>query len=261
MNKALNTIKNFIKASNAKNISAHAAAGAFYMFLAFVPFVALIASLIPYTGLEKEAVLNTVSPYIPDALRQLSESVLNDVYRASSAFVPLSALTALWLSSKSSYSVICGIEAVYSTPVRSSFIKRKLLAIIYMGALAISMLIIAALLVLGESISDISSVPPIISLLFELRLVFVLLFMTLVLAGMYRFAPGAKKKSQKLLPGAFLAACVWLLFTWLFSLYIRYKGSYGMYGNLAGIVISLMWMYWCIYIILLGAQLNCHLRK
>ena len=32
--------------------------------------------------------------------------------------------------------------------------------------------------------------------------------------------------------------------------------SYSIYGSLAAIVISLLWMYWCMYIILLGAYLN-----
>ena len=65
-----------------------------------------------------------------------------------------------------------------------------------------------------------------------------------------------KLRCAALIPGAAAAAGAWLLFTWLFSLFIVYGGGYSTYGSLAAIVISLLWMYWCMYIILLGAYLN-----
>ena len=64
-----------------------------------------------------------------------------------------------------------------------------------------------------------------------------------------------------LLPGAAGAAAAWLLFTWLFSLFIRCGGGFSTYGSLAAIIISLLWMYWCMYIILLGASVNEFIRE
>lgn len=64
---------------------------------------------------------------------------------------------------------------------------------------------------------------------------------------------------RQLLPGSLAAAAAWLLFTWLFSLYIVYGGGYTTYGSLAAIIITLLWMYWCMYIILLGAYVNMYI--
>lgn len=67
---------------------------------------------------------------------------------------------------------------------------------------------------------------------------------------------------EMLIPrGSIAAAGAWLLFTWLFSLYIVYGGGYTTYGSLAAIIITLLWMYWCMYIILLGAYINMYIYR
>ena len=42
----------------------------------------------------------------------------------------------------------------------------------------------------------------------------------------------------------------------LFSVYLNHSASFGIYGSLTTIIIALLWMYYCMYILLLGSYLN-----
>ena len=65
------------------------------------------------------------------------------------------------------------------------------------------------------------------------------------------------KKFYKEIPGASFSALGWYLFTALYSLYVGHSPNFSyMYGSLATIIIALIWMYACMIIIFLGAEIN-----
>ena len=62
---------------------------------------------------------------------------------------------------------------------------------------------------------------------------------------------------RKQLPGAVFAAIGWMIVSWIFSVYVDiFKGFSDMYGSLTTIVLIMLWMYFCMYCILLGGELN-----
>ena len=68
--------------------------------------------------------------------------------------------------------------------------------------------------------------------------------------------PDKKLAFREQIPGAVFSAVGWSIFSWVFSYYVTYGNSYGIYGSLSIIIIVLLWMYFCMYIILIGAYLN-----
>lgn len=82
----------------------------------------------------------------------------------------------------------------------------------------------------------------------------------------YRFLPNrrnmAKTTLRKQLPGAVFTACGWLLLSFFFSVYLDvFKGFTSMYGSLTTIILIMLWLYGCMYIILLGGEINALLEK
>ena len=77
--------------------------------------------------------------------------------------------------------------------------------------------------------------------------------------GIYTFVPDKKLRLREQLPGALFSSLGWMGFSLAFSLYFSYAGgsnySY-MYGSLAAIVLLLLWLYFCICILFLGAEIN-----
>lgn len=261
MKKLFFKIKEFTDGLSDNNVSAHAAASAFYMFLSLVPFVALISTVLPYTGLEQDRLFDIISRYIPDAMEALINSAVTDIYTAPNAILPLSIIITVWLSSRAFSSLIRGVEDIANSPRYSSYLTRTFRACLYTIGLITVMVLVLLLLVFGDRLSSLPLISPFVRFVLKLRLVFAVIILTLVFIAVYHWVPGMRLKLRELLPGSIAASAVWLLFTWLFSLYIVYGGGYNTYGSLAAIIITLLWMYWCMYIILLGAYINMFIYR
>ena len=67
-------------------------------------------------------------------------------------------------------------------------------------------------------------------------------------------------KSQ--IPGAIFSSIAWIITSYIFSIYVDiFKGFTNTYGSLTSIILVMMWVYVCMYIILLGAELNIFIKK
>lgn len=73
----------------------------------------------------------------------------------------------------------------------------------------------------------------------------------------YKFLPNRKDKYIRQLPGAVFAAIGWMVVSWVFSVYVDiFQGFSSMYGSLTTIVLIMLWLYFCMYSILLGGEIN-----
>ena len=64
------------------------------------------------------------------------------------------------------------------------------------------------------------------------------------------------------MPGAAFASVAWLAISRLVLVYVDIFPNISiMYGSLAGIVIAMLWLYFCMYFLLLGAMVNYFLSK
>ena len=66
-----------------------------------------------------------------------------------------------------------------------------------------------------------------------------------------------KERVKSQAPGAAFASVAWLVVTQGVKIYLKYFSSYSvMYGSLAGIVIVMLWLYFCMYALFIGAVIN-----
>jgi membrane protein len=72
----------------------------------------------------------------------------------------------------------------------------------------------------------------------------------------YRFTSGTKEKIWNHFWGAAFSAVGWILFSAVFSIYMSITNMFSIYGILGTIIAALLWMYYCIYIMLIGGYLN-----
>ena len=71
------------------------------------------------------------------------------------------------------------------------------------------------------------------------------------------FIPDRKPKAKEEVPGALFTSVLWILFSYLFSIYIDYFTNFSsVYGSLTYIVLFMLWMYVCMDILFLGALIN-----
>ena len=51
-----------------------------------------------------------------------------------------------------------------------------------------------------------------------------------------------------------------MVFSWGFSVYVEKIGNFSMYGSLTTIVLLLLWMFICMFLLLMGFEINVYLN-
>ena len=91
-------------------------------------------------------------------------------------------------------------------------------------------------------------------------LVFGVLF--LVFLMLYKVLPNRKATFKSQIPGALIIAVAWSIFSYGFSFYFEiFPGFSNMYGNLATIIMVMVWLYICMNLLLYGAEINAYFEK
>jgi len=94
-------------------------------------------------------------------------------------------------------------------------------------------------------------------LLISLRTIVILLVLLLLFVTMYLFIPNRKSSFLCELPGAFISSAGWMLFSFGFSYYIDNMKSFtNTYGSLTAAVLLMLWIYFCMYILFFGGEVN-----
>lgn len=89
-----------------------------------------------------------------------------------------------------------------------------------------------------------------------------IIFVFLMIKFLYSVAPDEKIKSRYTNKGALLATIGWFLVTSVYSWYVSEFSNYGMfYGNIANIVVMMIWIYLLSMILSMGVALNSNIYK
>ncbi len=248
-------IRIFINCLTSKNINIYASSGAFYTFLSVVPFIMLIGSLLPASQFDSGDISEFLQILVPSDVSVFIDGIIKEVYVYSPGVLSFSALATLWSASKSMASIMRGIEHMSNDRNKDKYIRLRLRAILY----SVTVLLVLYILIMATVFISFLTSRNIISAGFIKAITPIIL--TFVLATAYRFIPDKRIPITKLLPGAFTAALCWTLFTAAYSLWLNSSNSYGIYGSLGSVIITLLWLYISIYIVLSGAYLNCFIMS
>ena len=257
-------IKAFLKKLREDKVSAFAAQTAFFVILSFLPFCIFLLTLVRYLPVGPERLLSAVQSVFPAMVHEFIGVLLKEVLqRTSGAFVSISVITALWSASRGFLVIIQGMNAVYGNKETRNYVVLRLLSVGYTLVFAVVLVLTLVLLVFGNRIYlSVQSRTPLLEnaafLIISLRTVTSFLFLAGFFFGLYLLIPNRKASHRTAeLPGAVLSAAGWLGFSYLYSFYIdRMSDFSAMYGSLTAIALCMIWLYACMYIMFIGAELN-----
>ena len=159
-----------------------------------------------------------------------------------------------------------GLNCVYRCSETRNYVYLRLRATIYTVLFIVVIIMLLLLSVFGNSLSlfissHIKILEPLAEWLMDKRII----ISPIVLVGfsllLYKFLPNRKDSFKNQIPGAVFTAIAWLVLSWIFSVYLDiFQGFSDMYGSLTTIVLIMLWLYFCMYSILLGAVANDMLR-
>lgn len=201
----------------------------------------------------------------PDMVDSLVVSVIEDVYAKSAGVISIAAITLLWSASKGTLALIQGLNEINDVEENRNFVVLRVIASFYTVLMLLVVLLSLVVMVFGNALVDgiIRNIPQteqFFDFLLHFRLLFSMLVMIVGFSMMYAYIPNKKQKFIYQVPGAVFSALLWNVFSWAFSVYVGNINDFSTYGNLATIVIAMLWMYMCIYIVLIGAYLNQYLE-
>lgn len=175
----------------------------------------------------------------------------------------LSLAIALWGASRGMNTLILVSGHAYRERDGRSFLVRSLLSFAFTfgaaGLLLVSVLALAALPVVLELLLIDEATQLLLTLL---RWPVLGTAILLGLLCLYRFAPHRRLARWRwVLPGALFATLGWLFFSYAFSLYMELAPNFGEeFGSLSAVVVLMLWMYYSVMVVLLGALLNAELE-
>lgn len=256
-------------------VTVYAAQSSFYIMISIIPFLMLILSLsrLLFPSFV-ESVYIAVQNELPGKFSDLLSTVYDEIAeRGSVSYASATFLAMFWLTSRGVDAMRRGIGEVYKTNGKSSFIADAVRSVIYTVAMVFAVLLSLTVMVFGVFIRDkaVARFPQsafafdlMISLRHVVFFILMVLLFSLILARASHY--GRKKGVSRSdvpsgfraqLPGAAVAVVGWMVYSYFFSLYIEYfpAPSY-LYGSLAAVILFMLWLYFCMVILLVGAEVN-----
>ena len=248
------------------HVGAYAAQSAYFIMLSFLPLMIMLLSMIQYTHIGKADIYELIQEIVPVGFQSWILGIVDEMYSHTMAAVSLSAIVTAWSAGKSFMALNRGMNAICKVERNPNYILMRLRGAVYALFFVALLLVSLLLIVFGHSIHLLAEKHfPLLAiftrLLLSFRLVIMLALFMLFFALLYKILPNRKAGFFEQLPGAVFASIGWYLFSFGFSMYIEWRnGRFDMYGSLTTLVLFMFWLYFVMYIVLIGMEINQWLK-
>lgn len=261
-------LKYYINIINNKHIGEYTSDCAYFTILTFIPLLIVLITLTKYIGLDKQMISILLSDLIPNnLLNEAIKNIIKEVYSKSAGTITISAIFALWTATKGFFALTKGLSSAYDLEVKNKNAKFQIRSIFCTIIFIFLIIISLILIVFGNRINLIlkqkfNIFNNLIQILIRNKVIIGIIVLTFVFSIMYKFVPKHNYKFKYQIPGAIFSAIACNVISIFYSIYVNvFTGFSVMYGSLTTIILALMWLYACMYSILIGAVINNEISK
>ena len=251
-------------------IGVYAAQSTFFIVLSAVPLSMLLILCLKYfINIDLQYVVDVLERILPTQLALFATDILSEVfYRTqTTALFSTVVITLLWSSSKGTMAIYCGLNEIFGKSKEQSWLRMRLLSFLY-NILFVAIIISSiAVLLFGNSIMTLLGehfliMNYLITFIMEFKTIIFFVIFVLTFAAIFTLLPQRKDKYRHQLGGAVITAVGWLIASYGISIYITYfPGVSYIYGSLTAVMLLMLWLYFCIYALLIGAEINKHIES
>lgn len=238
---------------------------AFFFVLSFIPLLSSFVYLALMFSISNEAVyyflLNNVPSMVTDVLMGIKTSP------GISSQTILFTLFSFYLASNSMFAVINASNELYGIKddkIIRLKLRSLLMTVLLLIAFIFGLLIPVIFNVFYSFISNISilnklsiEIKDILSIINVFKIPVTIIFLYIIVKLIYKMAPSCRLTSRDVRYGALFTSVGWVIAINVYSYYISNFSRYDLYyGNMANVIILLMWFYIISYIFVIGIVLN-----
>lgn len=263
MNNIISIVKILLKKIKNNHIDEYTASSAYFTILAFIPLIMLVLTLTKYVGIEQTTLFSIIEKLVPsNILNDAVLGIVKEVYSKSVGTITISAIFVLWSAGKGFWALCNGLNSAYEIPESNKFMYSRIRGMICTIIFIICIVLTLLLLVFGNSINSLlkekfNIVNELITILLKSKILISIITLFIIFIIMYKFIPQHSTKLKYQIPGAVFAAVACNVISIFYSIYVNlFTGFSVMYGSLTTVVLAMMWVYACMYSILLGATIN-----
>ena len=251
-------------------ISTLAASAAYNFFFSLFPLLLFLAPVFSLVGNKERTVgwlMSELTSVLPPTQLEALRPVLEKVVFSPSApgLMSVGLLLAAWSGSNIFGTLMGALNTAYDVRETRSWIKQQLIRIASFVLGSVIVVISTLVFLNGEGIADwIGS-----ALGLGAVFVFVWKLVQVPLAGAgvvglafttFYFLPDVKQRKAHALVAALLTTLLWILATLIFRLYVNHFPPNPAYGLIGGVIILLTWMFYTMFVVLIGGELASELH-
>jgi len=240
----------------------------FFALLSIAPVLVTALSVYGAVNTPQQALeqLSGVVEMLHPDLEPLVADQLTTIAAASTHVLTLRGLTglvfALWTATTAMTYLVDALTLAYHETETRGFLRRSAVALLFVlgGAVLLGGVLWVAGVVarfLDGAPSLLRAVAPVLAWLALATL------MALALSVLYRFAPDRRRARWRWISGgAVVATLLWLATSIGLFAYVQSLGSYqSTYGSLAGVAISMLWLWLTVFLVIVGAAVNAETER
>lgn len=260
--KAYLQIKRFNRKLRHDDLSTYASSIAFFLFLSLIPLLVLICFLIPYTPFSEADLMIVCMNLVPKQMNPWMIGLIGQIYDKPKGILPITFLITIWSAGKGMLALMRALNRINDVMEERGYFRLRIVASFYTIVILVILIVTFVLGVFGSNILAwlMEKVVGVLKLrtglISFISFLVMMLFSVISFGGIYTYIPNKKLYFKGQIPGAVFVAAAWSIFTYGFSLYIEYFSGFTAYGTLGTIILFLLWLYFCCYIMLIGAVMN-----
>lgn len=260
-------IKRVSDQADADNADIVAAGLSFYGILGLFPGLLAMVSLYGLIAdpMALQRAIDGVARSLPPAARELvigelSNFIARDSHRLSVGMI-LGFLAVLWSASSAMSVLVRAINLAYDIPERRSFFKRRRIALLFTLAGMFGLFVLIPVMAVLPKLLTFFHIESALVLL-RWPVMTAVAWLTFTLLYRYAAQKSPLPKLRAVLPGATVAALLWVGLCAVYSVYVEYFTSFdSTYGALSGVIVLQFWLYISALITVYGAELNAELAR
>ena len=235
---------------------------AFNIILAIVPLLTIVVLIASYFDISIDLVSKLVNDVMPNQVSNIIIDVISG--KGFDSSLGIFNIIAFIVASNGTYAIINTSNTLYKIEKRD-YLKDRISSIILLFIIIILFVFLLIVPIFGENIIKLmNSAKLLTNLADEVIIIFniikwplTLLIIYLNIKLIYTIAPSKNIKSEETTYGSIFTTVCWVIATIIFKYYINHFARYDIiYGNLAAIIIMMVWMYFLSYIFVLGMAIN-----